>query len=87
MGEYQEALIVARQVCQSYPDLRSAYRTLLASLGQTGQAEEASRVMAEAVHRFGNEMRVQLRSMGPEVRSKDHNHLIEGYRKAGVFKG
>jgi adenylate cyclase len=87
MGEYQEALVVARQVCQFYPDLRSAYRTLLASLGQTGQAEEASRVMAEAVHRFGNEMRLLLHSKMPEVRPEDHEHLIKGYRKAGVIEG
>jgi adenylate cyclase len=85
MAEYQEALVVARQVCQSYPDLRAAYRTLLASLGQTGQAGEAQRVMAEALERFGEEFQSHLWGHPAEVRAEDHEHLIEGFRKAGVL--
>ena len=85
MGDYPAAVATARQVCQSCPNLQSAYRTLLAGLGQTGQAEEAQRVMAEALERFGGEFQSHLRGNAAENRVEDREHLIEGYRKAGVF--
>jgi adenylate cyclase len=83
MGDYAAAVTVARQVCETYPDLRSAYRTLLAGLGQLGQAEEVQRVMAGVIDRFGE--RFQLRVMTSEVRREDSEHLREGYRKAGLM--
>jgi len=85
MGDYPAAVATARQVCQSHPNLQSAYRTLLARLGQTGQAEEAQCVMAEALERFGGEFQSHLRGNAAENRVEDREHLIEGYRKAGVF--
>jgi hypothetical protein len=88
MGEYQEAVVVARQVCQTHPHLHSAWRTLLAGLGQTGQTEEAQRIMAESMERFGEGFRAL---MGPVEtadtinRAEDQEHLREGWRKAGVL--
>ena len=85
MGEYQEGLGVARQVCQTYPNFQSAYRTLIAALGQTGQEREARRVTAEALERFGENFRAQFLTRQAENRPEDQDHLIEGYRKAGVL--
>jgi adenylate cyclase len=85
MGEYQEALVVARQVCQTYPNFQSAYRTLVAALGQTEQTNEARTVTAEALERFGENFRAAFLTRQAENRPEDQDHLIEGYRKAGVI--
>ena len=88
MSDYHEAVIVARQVCQTYPQFQSAYRTLLAGLGQTGQAEEAKRVMAEVIERFGERFQLSMEPVGPnqmEDRTQDREHLRDGYRKAEVI--
>jgi len=86
MGDYPAAVVTARQVCQSYPNLQLAYRTLVAGLGQTGQADEAQRVMADALERFGGGFRSRFLEMTTETRAEDAEHLIEGYRKAGALE-
>ena len=48
--------------------------------------EEARRVMAEALERFGAEFRPWLLANSPNNRVEDHEHLIEGYRKAGLLE-
>jgi adenylate cyclase len=88
MGDYPAALTTARQVCRSYPDHQSAYRTLIAALGQTGPPVEAQRVMAEALDRFGEDFLFHMRPLGAvqwEERAEDREHMLEGYRKAGVL--
>jgi adenylate cyclase len=85
MGEYQAALVVARQVCQTYPNFQSAYRTLIAALGQTRQLDEARRVTTEALERFGENFREGFQTRQAENRPEDQEHLIDGYRKAGVL--
>ena len=85
MGDYPAAVAAARQLCQSYPNYRTAYATLIAGLGQIGQPREAQRVAAEAIDRFGDDYRLCLRGNAAENRVEDSEHLIEGYRKAGVF--
>ena len=79
------AVATSRQVCRSYPNLQLAYRTLVAGLGQTRQTDEAQHVMADALDRFGGGFRSRFLEMTTETRNEDREHLIEGYRKAGVF--
>jgi hypothetical protein len=83
MGDYPAAVTTARRVCESYPNARSAYRTLLAGLGQMGQKEEAQRIMSGVIERFGEKFR--LRNATLEVRPEDSQHTREGYRKAGLI--
>jgi len=88
MGDYPAALATARQLCRSYPGFQPAYRTLIAALGQTGNADEAQRVMTEALERFGEEFRTLMAPLGPipmEDRTEDRDHLLEGYRKARML--
>lgn len=67
--------------------MRSAYRTLIASLGQTGQTVEAQRVLVEALERFGKGFHFDISGMPPaEFRAEDLEHLIEAYRKAGMIE-
>jgi adenylate cyclase len=77
-------------VAPSFPNFRQPYNTLIAALGQTGQVDEAQIVVADALERFGEGFRssmslplAELRELRPE----DREHLIEGFRKAGVFVG
>jgi adenylate cyclase len=85
--DYVSSVAVARQLRHSFPNFRQPYNTLIAALGQTGQINEAHEVMAEGLERFGEGFRRymslpldELRELRPE----DREHLIEGFRKAGV---
>ena len=84
-GEYEEAIAVASQLRQSFPNFRQPYNTLIAALGQTGRVDEAQQVMDDALSRFGEKFRMfmalpldELR----ELRPQDREHLIDGFRKA-----
>jgi adenylate cyclase len=85
--DYPAAIATARQLRRSFPNFRQPYNTLIAALGQTGQVDEARAVMAETLERFGDGFRqfmtLPLAEL-PELRPKDRQHLIEGFRKAGV---
>ena len=89
MGDYSAAVATGRQMCRSYPNYQNTYRTLIAALGQTGQVSEAQRVMAESLQRFGEDFRFHmapLRASPMEDRAEDREHLLDGYRKAGVLE-
>jgi adenylate cyclase len=88
-GDYPAAVATSRLLCRSYSNFQPAYRTLIAALGQTGEKGEARRVMAEALDRFGADFRSYMGPLGPsptEDRAEDREHLLEGYRKAGVLE-
>jgi adenylate cyclase len=89
-GRYDEAVAVASELRQSRPNFRQPYNTLIAALGQVGKTAEAAAVMADALARFGEPFR-QLMSLPlaelHELRPSDRDHLIEGFRKAGIQQG
>jgi adenylate cyclase len=58
--DYEEAIVVARQLRQSHPNFRQAYNTLIASLGQVGDVDEAHAVMADGLARFGEAFRILM---------------------------
>ena len=86
-GEYQAAITVAGQLRQSFPNFRQPYNTLIAALGQVGRRQEAQAVMEDGRERFGEAFR-SLMSLPlnelRELRPEDRDHLIEGFRKAGL---
>jgi adenylate cyclase len=85
--EYVASIATARRLLQSVPNFRQVYNTLIAALGQTGQADEARLVMNEALDRFGEGFR-QYMSLPLnellELRPEDREHMIVGFRKAGL---
>jgi adenylate cyclase len=86
-GEYEEAIVAARQLGRSLPNFRQPYNTLIAALGQVGRVEEAHTVMDEALARFGERFRYFMSLPLDEIRElrpEDREHLIEGFRKAGL---
>ena len=87
-GNYKEAIAVARQLRQSHPNFRQPYNTLIASLGQVGDVDEVHAVMMDGLARFGEAFRIFLSlplNELRELRPQDREHLIEGYRKGGLF--
>jgi adenylate cyclase len=85
--EYDQSIAVASQLRQSFPNFRQPYNTLIAALGQEGRVDEAHEVMAEGLKRFGEPFRVLMAlplNDLRELRSEDRDHLIDGFRKAGL---
>jgi adenylate cyclase len=86
-GDYVASIATARRLLHAFPNFRQPYNTLIAALGQTGQVDEARVVMAEGLERFAEGFRRymslpldELRELRPE----DREHLIAGFRKAGL---
>jgi pentatricopeptide repeat protein len=71
----------------SVPNFRQPYNTLIAALGQLGEVDQARAVMEEALARFGDGFRrymaLPLDELR-EIRPEDREHLIAGFRKAGL---
>jgi adenylate cyclase len=86
-GDYVASIAAARQLRNSVPNFRQIYNTLIAALGQTGQIDEARLVMVEALERFGEGFRrymsLPLNELR-ELRPEDREHMIDGFRKAGL---
>jgi adenylate cyclase len=84
--EYAEAANVAQRAVRDHPEFPLTYRWLAASLGQLGRVGEA----ADALHRALAISRVSfdyhVRTRPPWYRPEDHDHLLDGLRKAG-WKG
>ena len=81
----EEAIAVARQLRQSFPNFRLPYYTLVAALGQVSNVDEAHAVMNDAIAKFGEAFRILMRLPENELlefRSGDREHLIDGFRKA-----
>jgi adenylate cyclase len=82
-GEYAEAASAAERTIRDHPEYPLTYRWLTASLGQLGRTEEAGQSLhrAEAISRSSFDFFV--RSRPPWFRPQDHEHMLEGLRKAG----
>ncbi len=83
--DYAAAIAIARRASLTYPNFFSPFRTLIAALGQTGQADEAAKVMRIATERFGETFKTLLRFATAEILPSDQERLADGYRKAGVM--
>jgi adenylate cyclase len=88
-GDYESAVVTSRRLCHLAPNYCQVYATLIAAFGQKGQVGEARAVLDEALERFGERFQFFL-SLPPgemrELRSEDREHLIDGFRKAGVLR-
>jgi TolB-like protein/Flp pilus assembly protein TadD len=87
-GDYEAAIAVARRLRISSAHFRPVYTTLIAALGQMGEVEEARILMAEALQRFGEWFRFRMLQPAGQMHDfspEDRNHLIDGFRKAGVL--
>jgi adenylate cyclase len=84
--DYEAAIEAANRTIRSYPDHPSGYRWLTASLGQSGQLEEARQALKKAVAMGSASFDLHVRQRPPWYSPNDHAHMLEGLRKAGWTK-
>jgi tetratricopeptide (TPR) repeat protein len=82
-GDYLSACDAARHGIARHPEHPLAYRWLAASLGQLGRAEAASDALQTTIAMSSQAFELQVRSCPPWFRPEDHEHMLEGLRKAG----
>jgi adenylate cyclase len=85
--DYAASIKTARQLRHATPNFRQPYNTLIAALGQIGQVDEAQIVLDDALARFGEGFRRYMTLPLDELRELrpgDREHLISGFRKAGL---
>jgi hypothetical protein len=84
-GDSLSSWCFARSACHLF----AVHITLIAALGESGLFDEARATMADALGRFGDEFRSRMSSAATEIlswRPEDREHLMEGWRKAGVLE-
>jgi adenylate cyclase len=81
LREYENSVEAAREVLRSYPDHPWADIWLAAALGQLGRLDEAREALKKAVALRAFDTTVRRRP--PYSRPEDHEHKLEGLRKAG----
>jgi adenylate cyclase len=83
-ADYPGAVDAARRALRANPGQPLSYRWLAAGLGQIGRASEARKVLHEAEAIVAPlAIGTYLRRRWPWQRQKDHDHMLEGLRKAG----
>ena len=85
-GEYQASIEASKRLIRSYPDFPMVYRWSAAALAQLGRATEAREALQKAVSRAPGAFDMYVRNRAPWFRPEDHDHLVNGLRKAG-WKG
>jgi adenylate cyclase len=82
-GDYVDAVAIARSTARDYPDYPLPYRYLAASLGQLGRLDDARAALQQAMTISPAGFDFYVRSRQPWFRPEDHEHILDGLRKAG----
>jgi adenylate cyclase len=82
-GNYLESFNAADRATRDYPDYALAYRWLAASLGQLGRIDEARRALRQAQTPSQDSFDFFVRARPQWFRPQDHEHMLDGLRKAG----
>ena len=82
-GDYLGAEAMARRAIRAYPGSSRPYLWLAAALGQLGHAVDARRALDAAIALSPGYFKFTTGSRPPYFRPEDHEHLLDGLRKAG----
>jgi adenylate cyclase len=80
--DHESTVQVARRSIARYPDAPRAYSWLAAALGQLGHAREARAALHDLIRIAPTALDSYVRQ-GYSWRPEDHEHLLDGLRKAG----
>jgi adenylate cyclase len=80
---YEKCVEAAQRQLSARPDITVTYRRLAAALGQLGRTDEARVALAKAFDPSSPEPALYGRNRGHWMRPEDHEHLLQGLRKAG----
>ena len=81
LREYENTVEAAKEVLRAYPAHPFVHLWLAAALGQLGRLEEAGDALTKA--RALKTFDLSTRQRPPFFRPEDHEHRLEGLRKAG----
>jgi adenylate cyclase len=81
--DYGAALEGAHHSIRIYPGVTSPYRWLAAVLGQLGQSDAAQAALRKAIEVSPASFAFYTESRPPWYRPEDHEHMLDGLRKAG----
>ena len=84
--DYLAAEETARRTIRAYPEhpsISRLYLWLAAALGQLGRTAEARTTMDAAIAASPSYFKYKTDSRAPYMRPRDHEHLLDGLRKAG----
>jgi TolB-like protein/Flp pilus assembly protein TadD len=81
--DYAAAVTVARRYIVAFPTHRGPRRVLVAALGQLGRQDEARTALRELLANPTGLPEMYLHYRPPFVRPEDHQHFLDGLRKAG----
>jgi adenylate cyclase len=81
--EYASAEIACRKGIRAHPDFPRTYPYLAATLGQLGRQQEACEAMQKTLSVAPVYLNFLTSDRPPWYRPGDHDHLIDGLRKAG----
>ena len=81
--DYAGAVEAAKRVVTHYPNHHQPYRLLAAALGQLGRKDEAVWALQKWIEMSPQNFERYKRSRPPWSRAEDHEHMLEGLRKAG----
>jgi adenylate cyclase len=85
LGEYDVVVMMAGETIRSYPDHPSGapHRSFAAALGQLGRLGEAQEALQKAIVIAPKAFDMFVRHRVSFVWPEDHEHILEGLRKAG----
>lgn len=81
--QYEKAVEAARQSIRVIPDYPLPHRWLVVALGQLGRTEEARAALQCALALDPATFDLYVRQRMPWFRPEDHEHMLDGLRKAG----
>jgi adenylate cyclase len=82
-GKYETAAEVVKRALTRYPDYPQLYRWLAAALGQLGRTDEARDALQTAIKVSPASFNLHVENPPPWFRPEDHEHSLDGLRKAG----
>jgi adenylate cyclase len=82
-SDYRSAEATARRAIRDYPENPRAHIAFAASLGQLGQGEAARAALDAAIAASPSIFRFITASRPAYYRAADHDHLLDGLRRAG----
>jgi adenylate cyclase len=81
--DYSKSVEAGRRRLARHPEASSTYRWLAAALGQLGRTEEARAALHKAIELSPQAFELYTRRRPPWHRPEDHEHMLNGLRKAG----
>jgi adenylate cyclase len=82
-NNYAAAVEAAARCVADYPAHLRPRRFLVAALGQLGQSDEAATALRDYAKDAGSMFDLMVRDRPPYMRPQDHEHMLDGLRKAG----